>query len=279
MKFDYVRPSSIEELTKYLNEGGKIFSGGTDVFVKLRAGLISPKILVDSKQIVNKPITLGKDKLIIYINNTYSEFLENEEIVSKFPVVGKIISSIGSTQIRNKGTMVGNIANASPAGDFLLASYLYDAIINLKPTNRSLSVEEFVKGPGKIDLKENEFIYSVELPYLEGYNFYYEKLGRRNEMVISIASIGVLIKIDNDSLIKDMRIAFGSVGPTIVRFKDIEKASIGKKFSKELFEEIAEKYFERIHPIDDVRGSATYRKKMVKNLLIKSYHKLAGDYK
>ncbi len=278
MKFDYARPSTDSEVSKLLSEGGVIFSGGTDVFVKIRAGVISPDLLVDSKLLPAEPIEFKNSKLVIHINNTYSDLLENDVVKEKFPLVKQVVSSIGSTQIRNKGTMIGNIANASPAGDFLLSSYLYDGEVVLKPTNRKVAIKDFVRGPGKVDLQKGEYIDSVELPYLEGYKYYYEKIGRRNEMVIAIASIGVMMKLDNDT-IKDIRIAYGSVGPTVVRFKEFESEFVGKKFTLDLFEKMADKYQESIHPIDDVRGSAEYRKKVVKNLLIKAYYKLAGDYK
>ena len=278
MKFDYARPSTDSEVSKLLSEGGVIFSGGTDVFVKIRAGVISPDLLVDSKLLPAEPIEFKNSKLVIHINNTYSDLLENDVVKEKFPLVKQVVSSIGSTQIRNKGTMIGNIANASPAGDFLLSSYLYDGEVVLKPTNRKMAIKDFVRGPGKVDLQKGEYIDSVELPYLEGYKYYYEKIGRRNEMVIAIASIGVMMKLDNDT-IKDIRIAYGSVGPTVVRFKEFESEFVGKKFTLDLFEKMADKYQESIHPIDDVRGSAEYRKKVVKNLLIKAYYKLAGDYK
>ncbi len=278
MKFDYARPSTDSEVSKLLSEGGVIFSGGTDVFVKIRAGVISPDLLVDSKLLPAEPIEFKNSKLVIHINNTYSDLLENDVVKEKFPLVKQVVSSIGSTQIRNKGTMIGNIANASPAGDFLLSSYLYDGEVVLKPTNRKMAIKDFVRGPGKVDLQKGEYIDSVELPYLEGYKYYYEKIGRRNEMVIAIASIGVMMKLDNDT-IKDIKIAYGSVGPTVVRFKEFESEFVGKKFTLDLFEKMADKYQESIHPIDDVRGSAEYRKKVVKNLLIKAYYKLVGDYK
>ncbi len=278
MKFDYAKPSTYQQLHQYLLEGGKIFAGGTDVFVKIRAGILKPQLLIDSKGIKSEKIAFENQTLTIHMNNTYSELLEDEDVLNKYPILGNIVSSIGSTQIRNKGTMIGNIVNASPAGDFLLACYLYDAKVNIQPSNRTLNIKDFVKGPSKVSLEKGEFVSSISLPYLDKYQHYYEKLGRRNEMIISIASIGVLLKTNNN-VIEDIKIAYGSVGPTIVRFEDLEKEFIGKNFEIDLFESMAEKYQERIKPIDDVRGSAEYRKKMVKNLLIKSYYKLAGDYK
>jgi xanthine dehydrogenase FAD-binding subunit len=278
MKFNYAKPSTSDELSKLLNEGGIIFSGGTDIFVKIRAGVISPNLLIDSKYIQNRNMEFKDGILTIYMNNTYSDLLENEDIKEKYPLLINVVSSIGSTQIRNKGTMIGNVANASPAGDFLLSSYIYDAKVIIKPSNKEIKISNFVRGPGRVDLEKGEYIDSIKFPYLENYKFYYEKLGRRNEMVISIASIGVAIKLDNN-IIKDIRIAYGSVGPTIVRILEFEKEFVGKKFELSLFEKMAEKYKSSIKPISDVRGSAEYRKKMVKNLLIKSYYKLAGDYK
>ncbi|WP_206076385.1 FAD binding domain-containing protein [Marinitoga lauensis] len=133
-----------------------------------------------------------------------------------------------------------------------------------------------VTGPGKIALRPEEFISSIELRDRSEYEYYYEKVGKRNAMNIAIISIGVLLKLNNDT-IEDIKIAYGSVGPTVMRFKELEKEMIGKKFSKETFEEFGEKYMQNINPITDVRATAEYRKKMVKNLLIKAYYKFSRE--
>ena len=268
MRFDYVAPETLEEISNYKKDGGKLFSGGTDLFVKIKAGALRPSLVVDTKKIETPKIEC-EDGLKIYMNTTYTDVLKSE-CAKKFDLLMKVLIEVGSPQIRNRGTPVGNTGNASPAGDFLLSTYVYDGKVVVAPSMRVVPITEFVKGPGKIDLSDEEFIYAVSLEPLDGYVTYYEKVGRRNAMVISIASIAVAIKMEGE-IIEDARIAYGSVGPTVVRFRDLEEKLIGERPKREIFEAVAKEYSDRVKPISDVRASAEYRKKLVENLLIKAY--------
>ncbi len=268
MKFNYAAPVTLEELSELKKGGGKLFSGGTDLFVKMRAGVLKPDLVVDTKKVETPKLECDKG-LRIYMNTTYTDILKSG-CARKYSLLMKILLEVGSPQIRNRGTPVGNLGNASPAGDFLLSTYVYDSKVIVGPSMREVPVKNFVKGPGKVDLSDEEFIYAVILEPLEGYTTYYEKVGRRNSMVISIASIAVALKIES-GVIEDARIAYGSVGPTVVRFTDLEEKLIGERPKKELFESLAMEYSDRVKPITDVRASAEYRKKLTGNLLIKAY--------
>ncbi|MBO8160329.1 MAG: FAD binding domain-containing protein [Thermosipho sp. (in: Bacteria)] len=268
---NYFRPSTIDELSELkIKTNGYLFSGGTDLFVKIRAGAINTDTVIDTKYLENEELKIENKKLFIPLNTTYTELRKFIKANQINPIIENIVKTIGSPMIRNRGTPVGNIANASPAGDFVLASYLLNASVILKPSSKKIPVEEFIKGPGKIELEKEEFIYGIELEILDDYKFYFEKVGRRNAMIISIASIGLLIKEDNEK-IKDIRIAFGSVAPTILRNKEIEKSLIGEKIDKNLFKYLANEFFNLSSPITDVRASKEYRKQLVYNLTLKAY--------
>ncbi|WP_206528129.1 FAD binding domain-containing protein [Marinitoga sp. 38H-ov] len=272
--FRYYKPHTINELSELKAKyDSKLLSGGTDLMVKMRAKVINPEVVIDTKGLEKEEITFDGSKIRIPLNTTYDDLLSNNEFCDRFPMVVDIIKQIGSPQIRNRATPIGNIGNASPAGDFLLATYLFHGYAEIKPSNKKVRIHQLIDGPGRLRLKPEEFIYSIELKERKGFKYYYEKVGKRNAMNIAIISLGVLVKLDGE-IIEEIKIAYGSVGPTVVRFKDIEDGVIGKKFSKELFEELAEKYYERINPITDVRATADYRKKMVKNLMLKSYYNL-----
>ncbi len=273
MRFEYVAPKELSEISKLKEEGGVLFSGGTDVFVKMRAGAIAPNLLVDTKK-VQLPKLECDGNLKIYMNATYTNFLTTS-CAKDFPLLSRVLIEVGSPQIRNRGTPIGNVGNASPAGDFLLTLYVHDSKVILAPSMREVRIEDLVTGPGRLSLEPAELIHSIEISPLEGYRFYYEKVGRRNALVISIASIALAIKLDGD-VIEDIRVAYGSVGPTVVRFKDLEEKMKGKKFERGLFEEVAEEYANRVKPITDVRATAEYRKKLVRNLLIKAFLSLKG---
>ena len=269
MRFKYYAPTTLEEISKLKEEGGLLFAGGTDVFVKMKAEILNPEVLVDTKKIETPGVKCTENELEIFMNTTYTDVIKND-CAKKFEPLVKILLEVGSPQIRNRGTPVGNVGNASPAGDFLLATHLLDGTVVLAPSMREVKVEELVSGPGKLNMGKGEFIHSVKLKKLEGYKTFYEKVGRRNALVISIASIAAAVKL-NGEIIEDVKIAYGSLGPTIVRFKDLEEEMKGKKLTEDLIEEFSLKYQARINPITDVRASAEYRKKLAKNLLVKAF--------
>ncbi len=269
MRPDYVRPGDLKEIAKYKSSGGTLFSGGTDVFVKMRGGLLRPKILVDTKGVETPKIECTDTEMTIYMNATYTDLLKSE-CLDSFPLLKNLVLEVGSTQIRNRGTPIGNIGNASPAGDFLLASYLYGATAVVAPSMRKIGISDLVSGPGKVDLDPEEFLYSVSFPILKGYDWYYEKVGRRNALVISIASLDMMVKLKGDE-VEDLKIAYGSVGPTVVRFEDLESEFKGANFDLKTFSTLAVEYMNRVKPITDVRASAEYRRLLVRNLLLKGF--------
>ena len=275
VKISYFKPGSLEEISELkVQEGSHLFSGGTDLFVKMRYGVFKPKMLIDTKGVRDDPKFDG-EKLIIPMNTTYSELLDMGEVMKDFPLLEDAMRKIGSPQIRNRGTPVGNVCNASPAGDFLLTATVMDADVVIAPKMRKMKLKEFVKGPGIVDLKNGEFLYSIEIPRWQGYEHYFEKVGRRNAMNISIASIALLIRFNGD-VVEDVKIGFGSVGPRIVMYEDLEERMKGMKLNESLVDEISREYMRRIEPITDLRATKRYRKILVRNLLLKAFHLLKG---
>jgi len=269
------RPHTLEELFRIRREvRGTLFSGGTDVQVKIRSGSLSPTALIDTKEIRTEKIVKNDGILLIRMNTTYSDMLSFD--LHEFPILQKIIPTIGSTQIRNRGTPLGNVCNASPAGDFLLSCYLYDASIRLLPTERVVKVEEFIKGPGNIALEPYEVAYELQFPVMNNYLCFFEKVGKRNSMNIATVSAGILLKLER-CIVKDIRIALGSVCPNVFRSTELEKKIIGSRFELPVFKEIAQEYSNAVSPISDVRATADYRRKLVRNLLIKAYFELGGE--
>ncbi|SHH16492.1 FAD binding domain-containing protein [Thermosipho atlanticus] len=270
----YFRPTNIDELSELkLKTNGYLFAGGTDLLVKIRAGTIKTETLIDTKYLETDGIKTNANKLFIPLNTTYTElrkFLKQNQINL---LLEEIIKTIGSPMIRNRGTPVGNIGNASPAGDFVLASYLFNAQILIEPTSKKIPINQFIKGPGKIELSDDEFIYGIELEILENYKYYFEKVGRRNAMIISIASVGMLLK-EKEGKIEDIRIALGSVAPYILRDENLEKSVIGKEINEDLFKFLASSYQKIASPITDVRATKEYRKTLVYNLILKAYNNL-----
>ncbi|WP_409229297.1 FAD binding domain-containing protein [Gudongella sp. SC589] len=183
----------------------------------------------------------------------------------KIPVKG-----IGSPSIRNLGTMGGNICNASPAGDTLPMLYALDVAIELSSAKgtRKVGIQDFIKGPGKTDIKPNEIMTGIFIKRTEFNRWGYRKVGARKANAISKLSVFCTAQIDQSS-VRDIRISFGSVGPTVIRNREIEKeiVQIGVARLKQELGGILEAYADMLSPISDVRSTKDYRKDVSLNIL------------
>ncbi len=267
MDYTFVSPKTEEELVKELNdENTYLMSGGTDLLVKIRIGKVKPKKIVSLSKIPTLHfINETDDELIVGATVTHTDLLEHSPLKEEFPILFDAISTIGSPQIRNRGTLVGNVVNASPAGDSLLALYLLEAKIELSD-GKIVKIEDFITGPSKTILSSNQYVRAIHIPKSKWDIHYFEKVGQRNAMTISVVSVGWLIKCEGDS-VKEMRMAFGSVAPTVIRLRDVEEFAKGKKITKEFVDEISKMVKEDVKPIDDVRASASYRKRLSSNIV------------
>ena len=260
-------PNTLSELWELLlYDGAKIIAGGTDLMVRIRARVERPSLLVDIAR-------LPEFRLFENREGTFSigAALTHAELLKKdLPgVLHDAISTIGSPQIRNMGTIGGNICNASPAGDSILPLYLYDADVVLlsKDGERRVPIGEFIKGPGKIDLRKGEAL--LKIVFTDRYKDYthiFKKIGKRAAMTISVVSMGLIFKLEND-IIKDIKIAYGAVSPTVVRIREAEEYLKGKPIEDKVLEEAKSIIQKNISPIDDIRATGEYRREVAGNLI------------
>jgi xanthine dehydrogenase FAD-binding subunit len=265
--FKFVSPKDEKELKEEIvGENVFLMAGGTDLLVKMRAGRVKPSKIVSTLKVPSlHKIEFDGKILSIGSNVTYSELLDFKPLKDEFEILHDVISTIGSPQIRNRGTLVGNVMNASPAGDGLLALYLLDTEIELSD-GRTLGLKEFITGPGRTVIEKEEYVKSIKIKKEKWTYHYFEKVGQRTSMTISIASLGWLMRMDGEH-IEEMRLAFGSVAPTVLRMEEIENFSHDKNFDRSFLNDVAKKVFDGVKPIDDVRGSALYRKRVCRNLM------------
>lgn len=273
-----------EALTQLNKDDCTIIAGGTDVMVlhksrrgvplKLTKSLLFIDHLSELKQIYrdNKDLHIGACC-------TYSELLKNPLIPTPLK---KAINTIAAPAIRNRGTLGGNVCNASPAGDTLPLLYIYDAKLLLRSVHgdRVVEISDFIQGPRRIQRANNEILVEIILPSILENNSYvvFEKIGNRNADAIAKVSFAGFITVTKD-VIEDARFAFGAVGPTMVRSLDIEKKLLGQKFplTGSQISSILAEFSRMIKPIDDQRSTADYRKTVALNLLryflsMKQYH-------
>jgi xanthine dehydrogenase FAD-binding subunit len=269
------RFNRLDETLSQLNKTDcVIMAGGTDVMVlhKSRRGvpLKFPKPIVFIDHLSElKRVYQNQEDLHIGACCTYSELLEDPLI----PVPLKnAIKMIAAPAIRNRGTLGGNVCNASPAGDTLPLLYVYNAKLLLRSVHgdRVVAISDFIQGVRKVQRESNEILVEIILPSVleKGAQVMFEKVGNRNADAIAKVGFAGYMRMKG-AQIDDVRFAFGAVGPTMVRSITIEKKLFGKTLPLAAADiaEVVEAFDKFIKPIDDQRSTAIYRKTVALNLL------------
>ena len=273
-------PLSLKEALEKLNKHDcYIMSGGTDLMVQkhLSTGLLpqfdrSVLYVMNLKELdyINKD---EEGNIHIGSETRYVE-IENSPLVPE--IYKTVIREIASPNIRNMATMTGNIANASPAGDSLVPLTLLDAEVVLSSVNgnRNVLVRDFVLGVRKIDRQPNEMITEIILKPQE-LNYFWKKVGSRKAETITKVSLLGAYKVDK-GIIKDFRVAFGSVYIKVVRDLNIENKYKGLNIKDLDVESVVKDYSLLVKPITDQRSTADYRHKVAMNLLKKFLNEIKG---
>lgn len=271
--FEYFQVGSIKEAISLLEKYGeeaKVVAGGTDLVPQLKAREVEPKYVVDISGIKDLDYVEDyREGLRIGAVTTYDTLDKSPLILRKAPVLAEAAHGVGNVQIRNLGTIGGNLANASPAAD--TAPPLIVSGASLKTISmgkeRLIPVEDFFPSANASVLQKNELLTEIQIPDMPantGEAFI--KLGRRAGPDLSIASVAVALTLDGD-ICKDVRIALGSVGPTVLRARKTEDYLRGERLERKVLEECSEIVAKEIKPISDVRASAEHRTEVTKSLM------------
>jgi xanthine dehydrogenase FAD-binding subunit len=248
-----------------------VYAGGTDLLVKLRQGLVNPPSFLCLERIEElKGIQEHGDEVLIGACSTHTDLLESPIIRSNFSVLTKALQVLGSPPTRNMGTIGGNICTASPAADTLPPLYILEAEVEIRSKNvsRRMALREFILGPGKTCLQTGEIVSGIWVRKVPKYNIHhFEKVGQRKALAIAIVSLAAILKVSNSGIIEKARLAWGSVGPTIITSTQVEEALIGQPLSLETLQKAKGLIDEAVDPIDDIRASASYRRSVARNLL------------
>jgi CO/xanthine dehydrogenase FAD-binding subunit len=265
-------PRSLAELWALRAElpDAALFAGGTDLLVRLRQGLQSAPALIGLERVEElKAVREDADEVFLGAGLTFQELLDLPLLAGEFAVLAQAISVLGSPPIRHTGTLGGNLASASPAGDSLPPLYVLGADIELlSPVGgRRLPVGEFILGPGRTALGRDEVIAGVWLPRRPNLNLHhFEKVGARNALAISIASLATCGELGSDGRVRSIRLAWGSVGPTVVRCPAAEEYLTGRRLSDPVLARAGELAQSAAAPISDLRADRSYRLALVRNL-------------
>ena len=265
-------PKTLSEALEILDQKDcYIMMGGTDLMVqKFRSRGLLPHFDRDVIYVSHlkelQYIKEDEKEIRIGAATKYIELL-NSPIIPQY--LKDVIKEIASPQIRNMATLTGNIGNASPAGDSLPALYAFDARLVIRSLNktREILLKDFILGVRKTDHKKEELITEIIIPK-NNLSYYWKKVGSRNSESISKVSFFGAYRFENNVL-KDLRIAFGSVSVTVVRSKDIENKYIGMKKAEFVghLSDILQDYAPLLHPITDQRSTEKYRHKVALNIL------------
>jgi CO/xanthine dehydrogenase FAD-binding subunit len=275
-KFDYIKPKSIDEALDLLGENDdgdvKVYAGGTDVIPKIKSRLIhAPKVLIDLKGIPQWDYIHyhDKDGLRIGALATISSVAHSPQVRENYGILSQAAGSIASTQIQNRGTIVGNICNAVPSADSAPALLCLGAKLSCVSHRweRVIDIEDFFTGPNQTALNPDELVKEIRIPSmpLQSKGIYI-KLSPRSRMDLAVVGVGTVFAQDN-GLIQEVRIALGAVAPTPMRAKKAEDVLKGEKVRPETVMKAAETASAESEPIDDHRASAEYRRMMVEVLV------------
>jgi len=280
-RFEYMQPNSIDEALSLLAQHkGKArpIAGGTDLVPKMkRREIEAPKYLIDLKGIPDLDYIKYDDKkgLSIGALTTIHAIETSPVIQQRFSILAQAASTMAAPQVRNRGTVAGNICNAVPSADSAPALLTLEARLKLigQKGERILNIEDFFTGPNETALTGLELLEEIQIPPLPSNSRgIYLKLTPRRSMDLAVVGVAAVV-ITEDGLCRDIRIALGAVAPTPIRAKRAEEIIRGQRFSDELIERTAQTAAEESRPIDDHRASAEYRRWMVEALVKESINR------
>jgi len=270
---NFYKPISLEEAIAFKNEKTVIVQGSTDFGVWRTKRNFQPDSILSLDAIEGLgEITIDGDRLIVGGRVSLAQF---ESVVRDLvPAMAPIMDRFGSPQIKNAGTLAGNIANASPIADTLPFLFVTDAELELTGAAgaRIVPVREFYIGYKKLDLRPDELITRILIPLpKDGETLRLYKISKRSHLDISSFTAAMLMR-RTDGRIDSMKLAYGGVGPVVLRLRKTEEFLAGKPVSKETFAEAGEIARGEIAPISDVRGAREYRLALAENILTKFYY-------
>ena len=281
----YTAPDTLEEALALLaaDPANTVIAGGTDLIPGVRAGVTRPGMLVDLRCLPLSEITTKEDRVRIGARVTFADLLRSPLLAAEYPALVAAAAEVGGPPIRNRATLGGNLANASPAADGAPPLLVYDASVVLVGGNgeREVPVAAFFAGPGRTVLSPGEIITEVRMPLMTSRTVSsFAKLGTRLAMAVSIVSVAVRVTGDDSRSIRECRIALGAVAPTPIRVETAEEIVVAEGLSTDAVAQASTAAAATCSPIDDLRATAAYRRQIVEvlvsRLLTRSAAQLSG---
>lgn len=280
MKFNYQKARTVSEALEILSrstESTKILAGGTDLLVMIQEKLISPRGVLDINGLDElRGIEEIDGRIRLGALVTHGRIVESSLLREKAIPLVEACSEVGSPQIRNLGTIGGNLVMASPSGDSLPALSVLGAevILTSNERERALPIEDFLIGVKRSVIRSNELLVAVTFPAMRPDDRgFFRKLGQRKALAISKVSTAVVISL-RDEVIASIRIALGAVATTVIRTPRTESFLTGQALTPEVISEAARLCSEESRAITDIRSNAAYRDEMAGLLLARGLEEI-----
>lgn len=264
----YYNAETIEEAVELLKEhpDAKVISGGSDVLIKIREGKMAGTSLVCIRNIkeLQGVKKLDSGDIFIGAGTTFSHITNHPVIQECIPVLGEAVDQVGGPQVRNIGTIGGNICNGAVSADSAPTVFSLNALLHIADGKggRTVPVRDFYLGPGRVDLRQGDVLTHVIIPAKEyqGYRGHYIKYSMRNAMDIATLSCSVVSKVNAEkNILEDIRITFGVAAPVPYRCVHTEEKLRGMPVDETLYTKIEELVREEINPRDSWRASKAFR--------------------
>jgi carbon-monoxide dehydrogenase medium subunit len=270
--FEFYQPASLQEASRLLKDngpGGRFLAGGTDLVIAMKEKGLLPKYIVDLKRVPGlSGIRENSDGSIALGALTTMYAIETSALIkNKYPFLAQSAAEVGSIQIRNRATIGGNLANATPSADTAPALIALNATAKIASAGgeRTIQLEEFFKGPGQSAMNADEILTEITIPKTAA-NLVGEYIKFSPREMMDLAYVGVAVAYNlgaKDKKCDGVRIVLGAVAPTPIRAKRAEAALEGQALTEALAEKVGQIAAEESKPISDVRSSADYRRAMV----------------
>lgn len=267
--FNYLAPTRLDEALSLLTPQAIPLAGGTDLFLRMERRQTQPDTVVDLKRIPGMDGVEAVDAGVRIGALALMETLADSPLLSgPYDALAQSARVVGSIQTRNRATVGGNLANASPAADTATPLMALGATVEAAHAGgtREIPVNELFLGPGRTALRAGEMLTAVRVPALPARAGSAFQRCVRTAMDIAVVNCAAFVRLDADGTVVEARIALGAVGPTPLRAPAAENRLEGRRFDVAAAEEAAECAAEDARPIDDVRASADYRREMVRVL-------------
>jgi len=271
----YYTATSLDDVVELLGEHGdraRIVAGGTDLLVELRNGARRPEIVIDVSRVGGlDTLRLGKDG-VVHIGPmvTHAQAAASPMLQKHALPLAQSCWWVGAPALRNRGTIAGNLVTASPANDTITALVALDAWVTLHSVrgSREVPLVDFYQGVRRTVMAPDEVLTEVSFKGLgESHLGAYLKIGLRRVLAIAVTNVAIALTMGGDDIVTEAQIALGSVAPTIIRAPRAEAALVGGSLTRTRIDEAATHAALEARPIDDIRGSAWYRKEEVEALV------------